>query len=73
MAQIGCYVPASHATIAIRDKILSRLGTADDMENNLSTFATEMKETSYILSNMTPRSLIVIDELGRGTSNIDGE
>lgn len=51
---------------------LSRLGTSDDMEHNLSTFTTEMKEISYILSNITSRSLVIIDELGRGTSNIDG-
>lgn len=72
LVQIGCYVPARHASIPIRDRILTRLGTSDDMEHNLSTFMTEMKETSYILSNLSPRSLVLIDELGRGTSNIDG-
>ena len=46
LAQIGCYVPAQHATIPIRDRILSRLGSSDDMEHNLSTFSTEMKEVS---------------------------
>ena len=54
-----------------RDRILSRLGTSDDMENNLSSFATEMNETAYLLANNTERSLIIIDELGRGTSTID--
>jgi DNA mismatch repair protein MSH4 len=73
MAQIGCYVPAVFASIPIRDRILSRLGTSDDMENNLSTFMTEMKEGAYILSNLTDKSLIIIDELGRGTSNLEGK
>jgi DNA mismatch repair ATPase MutS len=72
MAQIGCFVPARHATIPIRDRILSRLGTNDDMEHNMSTFFTEMKEISYVLSNITDSALIIIDELGRGTSTIDG-
>jgi DNA mismatch repair protein MSH4 len=47
-------------------------GTSDDMEHNLSTFLTEMKECAYLLDNLTPRSLVIVDELGRGTSNIDG-
>lgn len=72
MAQIGCFVPAQHATIPIRDRILSRLGTSDDMEHNMSTFFTEMKEMAYLLTNVTEKSLIIIDELGRGTSTIDG-
>lgn len=49
------------------------VGTSDDMEHNLSTFLTEMKECAYLLDNLTPRSLVIVDELGRGTSNIDGE
>lgn len=73
MAQLGCYVPARQAAIAVRERILSRIGTSDDMEHNLSTFATEMKETAYIATNISPRCLIVIDELGRGTSNVDGK
>lgn len=68
----GCYVPARHATIPIRDRILTRLGTSDDMEHNLSSFMSEMKEGAYVLNNVTPNSLVLIDELGRGTSNIDG-
>lgn len=72
LAQIGCYVPAEFATIPIRDKILSRIGTYDDMENNISTFYMEMTEATYIVNNLTDKSLIIIDELGRGTSNIDG-
>ena len=73
MAQIGCFVPAKHATIPVRDRLLSRLGSSDDMEHNMSTFTSEMQETAYITTNMTDKSLIVIDELGRGTSNIDGK
>ncbi len=73
MAQIGCYVPAKHATIPVRDRILSRIGTSDDMEHNLSSFQTEMKESAYILNNLTKKSLVLVDELGRGTSNVDGE
>ena len=72
MAQLGCFVPARHATIPLRDRFLSRIGSGDDIEHNMSTFATEMKEASYILHNVTPASLVIIDELGRGTSNIDG-
>lgn len=73
LAQIGCFVPAKLAIIPLRDRILSRLGSDDDIEHNISTFAMEMKETAYILDNLTPKSLVIIDELGRGTSNIDGE
>jgi len=64
MAQIGCFVPAIAATIPLRDRVLSRMGSSDDIENNLSSFLTEMKDNAYILSNMTNRSLIIIDELG---------
>ena len=73
LAQIGCFVPAKHATVPVRDRILSRLGTSDDMEHNMSTFFTEMKESAYVLENLTDRSLVIIDELGRGTSTIDGD
>lgn len=72
MAQIGSYIPASFASIPVRDRILSRLGTNDDMEHNLSSFTLEMKECAYILDNLTPRSLVIVDELGRGTSTQDG-
>lgn len=72
MAQIGCFVPSRQATIPIRDRILSRLGTSDDMEHNISTFNSEMKETSHICNCITGKSLVIIDELGRSTSNIDG-
>jgi DNA mismatch repair ATPase MutS len=72
MAQIGCYVPARHAVVSVRHRIMSRLENCDDMEHNMSTFATEMKGISQILTNITKNSLILVDELGRGTSNIDG-
>jgi DNA mismatch repair ATPase MutS len=57
LGQIGCFVPAQQAVIPLRDRLLSRIGMADDMENNLSTFHTEMKETSYVLDNATSKSL----------------
>ena len=57
LSQIGCFVPAHYAVIPVRDRLLSRIGMADDMEHNLSTFHTEMKECSYILENITPKSL----------------
>ena len=72
LAQIGCFVPAIQAIIPIRDRILTRIGTGDDMEHNISTFSMEMKETAYMLNNTTERSMIIVDELGRGTSNLDG-
>ena len=72
MAQIGCFLPVRAATIPLRDRILSRMGSTDDMENNLSSFLNEMRDNAYILSHLTARSLVVIDELGRGTSNLDG-
>lgn len=72
MAQIGCFVTAKYASVPVRDRILSRMCSSDDMEHNLSTFHMEMKETAYLLNNVTSRSLVLVDELGRGTSNIDG-
>lgn len=72
LTQIGCFVPCQYAEIPLRDRILSRICNQDDLEHNLSTFTSEMRETSYIISNLTSKSLIIIDELGRGTSNIDG-
>ena len=72
MAQIGCFVPARQAVIPVRDRLLTRMGTGDDMEHNLSTFLIEMRDTAYILRNLTSKSLVLVDELGRGTSNIDG-
>lgn len=69
---LGSFIPAKYAKLSIRDRILTRIGTSDDMEHNLSTFSTEMKETAYIINNLSANSIILIDELGRGTSNIDG-
>lgn len=72
LAQIGCYVPADAARIGIVDKIFSRVGAADDLYNEMSTFMVEMIETSYILKGATERSLAVLDEVGRGTSGREG-
>jgi len=72
LAQVGCFVCAAHATIPVRDRLLSLIGTSDDMEHNISTFQMEMREVSYIINNISDKSLVIIDELGRGTSNIDG-
>ena len=72
MAQVGCFVPAASAEFRICDSIFSRVGTADNMECNASSFMLEMKETAYILNNLTSTSLVVIDELGRGTATDEG-
>ncbi|CAN0514601.1 unnamed protein product, partial [Ectocarpus sp. 12 AP-2014] len=69
MAQMGCYVPAEMAVIPVRTSLLSRIGTGDDLENNVSTFLMEMREIAQVLERVTSRSLVMIDELGRGTSN----
>ncbi|MEA2105031.1 MAG: DNA mismatch repair protein MutS [Candidatus Cloacimonadota bacterium] len=72
MAHIGCYIPASKATISITDKIFTRVGASDNLALGQSTFLVEMIETANILHNATPRSLILLDEVGRGTSTFDG-
>lgn len=72
LAQIGSYVPASEARIGIVDKIFTRVGASDDLASGQSTFMLEMTEVAYILKNATPRSLIIYDEVGRGTSTFDG-
>lgn len=72
LAQIGCYVPADSANIGIVDKIFTRIGASDDISNNSSTFMLEMTETSKGLNNATRRSMLIFDEIGRGTSNNEG-
>ncbi|KAJ8107479.1 hypothetical protein ONZ43_g6720 [Nemania bipapillata] len=73
LAQAGCYVPASHATIGIVDAIFSRVGSADNLYRDQSTFMVEMLETAQILRYATPRSFVIMDEIGRGTTPEDGE
>lgn len=72
LAHCGSYVPADEAILPIRDQICTRIGTSDDQEHNISTFLLEMKETAFICNSTTDRSLFLLDELGRATSNEDG-
>ena len=72
MAQMGSFVPAEQARLGIVDKILCRIGASDDLSSNQSTFMVEMQEAAHILNTATPRSLVIMDEVGRGTSNHDG-
>nr|WP_246104832.1 DNA mismatch repair protein MutS [Sphingomonas xanthus] len=72
LAQAGCYVPATRARIGIVDRLFSRVGAADNLARGRSTFMVEMVETAAILAQATPNSLVILDEIGRGTSTYDG-
>lgn len=72
MAQIGCFVPASFARLGLVDKVFTRVGASDNLSAGESTFMVEMTETASILNNLSPKSLILLDEIGRGTATYDG-
>ncbi|MFT5298184.1 MAG: DNA mismatch repair protein MutS, partial [Colwellia sp.] len=72
LAHIGCYVPADSAKISMVDRIFTRIGASDDLASGRSTFMVEMTETANILHNATEKSLVLLDEIGRGTSTYDG-
>ena len=72
LAQMGSFVPARSAHIGIVDRLFSRVGAADDLARGRSTFMVEMVETAAILNQATPRSLVILDEIGRGTATFDG-
>ncbi|KMU91108.1 DNA mismatch repair protein mutS [Coccidioides immitis H538.4] len=72
MAQIGCFVPAQYASFPIVTQLFARISADDNTEANISTFSAEMREMAFILRNIGPRSMAIVDELGRGTSTVDG-
>lgn len=72
LAQVGCYVPADQYQCELVDRIFTRIGASDKLELGKSTFFIEMEETKNVLEHATPKSLAIIDELGRGTSTFDG-
>lgn len=72
MAQIGCFIPAQYASFPIVHQLFARMATTDDLDANVSTFAAEMREMAFILRHVQPRAMVLVDELGRGTSTTDG-
>jgi DNA mismatch repair protein MutS len=72
LAQMGSFVPADKSVISVVDRIFTRVGAMDDLRRGQSTFMVEMNETANILNNATPKSLVILDEIGRGTSTYDG-
>ena len=72
MAQMGSFVPAAGASICITDRIFTRVGALDNLSSGQSTFMVEMEETANIVNNATEKSLVILDEIGRGTSTYDG-
>jgi DNA mismatch repair protein MutS len=72
LCQTGCFVPAKSARLSMRDQVFTRVGASDDLSRGRSTFMTEMSETARILKKATPKSLVILDEVGRGTSTYDG-
>ena len=72
MAHMGSFIPADHARIGVRDRIFTRVGASDDLARGRSTFMVEMQETAQILHAATSKSLVILDEIGRGTSTYDG-
>jgi DNA mismatch repair protein MutS len=72
MAQMGSFIPARRATVGVADRIFARIGASDELSRGQSTFMVEMTETARILNTATPRSLVILDEIGRGTSTYDG-
>jgi DNA mismatch repair protein MSH4 len=69
LSHLGCYIPATFASFRIIDRIFTRIGNDDSIENNMSSFMMEMKEMAYIINNSTNKSVILIDELGRSSSS----
>ena len=72
LAHMGSYVPAESTTLGLVDQVFTRIGSSDDLAGGRSTFMVEMAETAHILHHATDRSLVLMDEIGRGTSTFDG-